>query len=417
MAKDNFTFEQWDAADVRDGTPELFYFAKISSLWHLSALICRPMVALQRIYQFVGRTTNWLYDHLRYLPQHRPVILCDQLINREEFPQLEARTLSRQRFDRRVWRRLTHNHPYPTDWWYVKRLAPCLFHSHFGDRAAEDYDFVESLGIPWFVSFYGADIYELGRETRWQDIYQQTFARVARVLVLGPKMKSQLEAIGCPPNKITIHPLGVCVQDLPFRPRILGKDEPLRILFAGTFREKKGIQYVIEAAALLRSSKLRFELHLVGDAAGKKGDDETKAAIFALIARFGLENVVKHSSYLAFRGLISLALDSHVFIAPSVTAANGDAEGTPFVLQQMMATSMPVIATTHSDIPYIFGEHASTMLVPERDAPAIALKLQRYIESPATLVEDGAKLRQQICSGFDVRSCAVRLRDVYESAL
>jgi colanic acid/amylovoran biosynthesis glycosyltransferase len=95
---------------------------------------------------------------------------------------------------------------------------------------------------------------------------------------------------------------------------------------------------------------------------------------------------------------------------------DGDAEGTPFVLQQMMATGMPAIATMHSDIPYLFGEHAH-LLVPERDARAIADRLQRYADEPDSLVTDGTALRDRISHAFDVSQCAAGLSDLYEEAL
>jgi len=90
--------------------------------------------------------------------------------------------------------------------------------------------------------------------------------------------------------------------------------------------------------------------------------------------------VTSHLPFLSFRRLMDLALKSDLFLAPSVTAADGDAEGTPFVLQQMMATGMPAIATTHTDIPYLFGELGDS-LVPERDVPAIARQLQHYADN------------------------------------
>jgi glycosyltransferase involved in cell wall biosynthesis len=80
----------------------------------------------------------------------------------------------------------------------------------------------------------------------------------------------------------------------------------------------------------------------------------------------------------------------------------------------MMATSMPVVATTHSDIPYIFGKH-SDLLVSERNALAIADKLQSYAQNPDSLVDDGTLLRKRICEEFDVRQCAAHLSDIYDS--
>ena len=367
-------------------------------------------VALQRCSQFVGRTTNWLYDHLRFVPRHNPIVLCDALLNRDEFPKLEAWCLHWS-LARRVWRRITDNRYYPSEQQNLKRLAPCVVHSHFGGDAVHDYKLHRSLDVPWVVSFYGADVYE--KSEAKHERYAQLFDEATRVLALGPVMKKHLSQLGCPEKKIGIHPLGVDVENLPAEPRILKRGEPLKILFAGTFREKKGIQYVIDAASLARRAGVRLQLELVGDSAGKSGDCETKDKVYHQIRRLGLEDLVTHRSFLSFRELVALALRSHVFVAPSVTAATGDAEGTPFVLQQMMATGMPVISTVHSDIPYLFGEH-NHLLVPERDARAIANRLQRYADDPKTLVADGAVLRDQVRGAFDVRVCAAHLSDLYD---
>jgi len=97
-----------------------------------------------------------------------------------------------------------------------------------------------------------------------------------------------------------------------------------------------------------------------------------------------------------------------------VTSADGDAEGTPFVMQQMMATGMPVIVTNHSDIPYIFGP-LQHQLVPERDSDAIATRLQQYAEEPEWLVVDGMAYRERIRTAFDVRACAARLSEIYDA--
>jgi colanic acid/amylovoran biosynthesis glycosyltransferase len=372
-------------------------------------------VALQRCTQFVGRTTNWLYDHLRYIPRYTPVILCHALVNRSEFPELKAWSFNRESMSRRIWHRVAKDRSYPSDWWRLKRLSPRVLHSHFGDEAVEDLAFQRGLGIPWIVSFYGADAYELGALPIWQDMYHRVFDRSARVLALGPAMKSRLEELGCPREKIAIHPLGVDAANLPSRTRVLRRGETLKLLFAGTFREKKGIPYLVEATSIVHRAGLPIHLTLVGDAQGKR-DEETKSTIFRLIDQLGIETVVTHHSYLPFRDLIGLALQSHVFVAPSVRAGDGDSEGTPFVLQQMMATGMPAIATLHSDIPYIFGEHAH-LLAPERDARAIADRIQFYAEHPDAIVTDGVLLREQIRTSFSIQSCAGHLSDLYDQVL
>jgi colanic acid/amylovoran/stewartan biosynthesis glycosyltransferase WcaL/AmsK/CpsK len=173
---------------------------------------------------------------------------------------------------------------------------------------------------------------------------------------------------------------------------------------------------LLEAAALLKRLRIPFVLYVVGDVMGKPGDTETKASVFARIGHLGLNDVVAYQPFLPFNELIALALRSHVFAAPSITAADGDAEGTPFVLQQMMATGMPAIATDHSDIPYLFGEYKH-LLVPERDSEAIAEVIQVYTEHPDRLVTDGMALRNRVSQAFDIRNCAARLSKLYDAAI
>jgi colanic acid/amylovoran biosynthesis glycosyltransferase len=357
---------------------------------------------------------NWLYDHLRFVKDHGPVVLTENLVNRGEFPLLEARCFDDKTFRRRVWHKFTGTRLYPSKKRWLQRVKPQLLHSHFGYVAVEDFQLQKFLQVPWFVSFYGADVYQLGRHDIWRRKYEPLFEQAAKLLVLGPVMATALEKLGCPKEKILVHPLGVDVDAIPGKARILREGEALKVLFAGTFREKKGARYVVEGASLARKAGVNLHLYIAGDAGEKPGDQEAKQEIGRLIRSCGLEESVTHCSFVPFQKLIELALSSHVFVVPSVTAADGDAEGTPFVLQQMMATGMPCIATNHSDIPFLFGEHHH-LLVPERDSRAIAERLECYAGNPDRLLEDGLKLHDRIHSTFNVRACAARLSEIYDA--
>ncbi len=379
------------------------------------AVSVHPLV-LHRCDRFVARTMNWLYDHLRFVPNVRQLVLCDSLQNRDEFPELDAWCVNPHSFARRVWRKLAGHRPYLVDLMRVKAHRPRVLHSHFGYVATEDFGLQEALGVPWLTGFYGADVYQLGLQPQWQETYNRLFERLSYALALGPVMADRLQKLGCPPDKVIVHPLGVEVDNLPFRPRVLRSGEPLKLLFAGTFREKKGIQYVLEGVSAAHRRGVKLHLHLVAGAMGKSGDEETRDAAFATIRRLGIEHVVTCSPLLPFQELLGLSLKCHLFVAPSVTASNGDCEGTPFVLQQMMATGMPALATVHSDIPFIFGD-LKHLLVPERDSNAIADRLQYYAENPEELITDGAAMRNRIRSAFDVRHCASQLAGIYRSLI
>ncbi len=370
-------------------------------------------VALERIDRFVSRTQNWFYDHMRFVPRHRPVVVCSSLENRSEFPDLEAVLLDPRRLPSRIWSRLRPGAIYPPDRRRLSSYAPVVLHSHLGYVAAEDQGLATALGVPWVASFYGADVYLLGQNPEWRRRYGLMFGRLQRVLSLGPAMSEALIGLGCPEEKLVIHPLGVDAGGLPFRPRERKKGEPVRLLFAGTFREKKGATYLVRAAALLRQRGVPLALTLVGDAAARPGDKESKAEIFRLIGDLGLGDRVQHHSWMRFDRLVELGLASHIFVVPSVTAADGDREGTPAVMGQMMATAMPTIATRHSDIPYTFGPYADR-LVPERDPVALADAIQAYVDDPDRMTREGLEYREHILAHFDVRTCAARLSDLYD---
>jgi colanic acid/amylovoran biosynthesis glycosyltransferase len=374
----------------------------------------RP-VALQRTDRFVARTMNWMYDHLRFVRRHRPVVLADRLENRVEFPELDASVLAGRSIPERAWRKLQPRRLYPPTSRRLRSIEPAVIHSHFGYVAARDHALHQALGVPWFAAFYGADVYLHGREPEWQERYARLFPSLHRALVLGPVMAEALRALGCPADRIVIHPLGVDAEGIPHQERSFERDRPLEILFAGTSREKKGLVYLVEAAGLLQQRGLDFRLHLVGDIGTRPEDLETSAEIERVIRKAGIEPRVVRHSWLEFHQLIDLALRCHLFVAPSVTARDGDAEGTPFVIQQLMLTAMPVISTRHSDIPFLYGPYAS-LLVPERDAKSLADRIQSYRDAPETILRDGRLLRQRMLEAFDVRRCADRLSDLYEAA-
>ncbi len=371
-------------------------------------------VALQRADAFVGRTMNWLYDHLRHLPDYRPVVLAGALQNRSEFPLIEARLWPGRSVGARAWRRVIRRPYTPGELRWLARLGPRVLHSHFGYVAAGDHHLHQALGIPWCIGFYGADVFMHRHQPEWRDRHSALFAAATRVLALGPFMADALAALGCPRDRIVIHPLGVDAGDIPSAPRVREAGHPLRVLFAGTFREKKGLIHLLEAMDLLDRRRVPVQLTIVGGPGGRPDDQRTEAAIRARLAARGAGDGITVHSWLPFQSLMREALAHHVFVAPSIEAADGDMEGTPFVIQQMMLSAMPVVATRHSDIPFLFGPHAD-LLVAERDATGIADALQRYLEEPDLVNAHGEQMRRRMLEAFDVRACSADLARIYRS--
>jgi colanic acid/amylovoran biosynthesis glycosyltransferase len=228
-------------------------------------------------------------------------------------------------------------------------------------------------------------------------------------------MASCVVALGCPADKVQVHHLGVALNDLPFRPREYLPTKPLRVLIAGSFREKKGIPYAIEALARL-AGQTELEVTIIGDSDGSAASEKEKRKILQAIENCGLTDKTKMLGYQSHATLISEALDHHIFLSPSVTAQNGDTEGgAPVSIIEMAATGMPVVATRHCDIPEIVHDGVTGFLADERDTEGLVKCLERLVGQPDSWGELAQNARRHIEQSFDARLQGEQLGELYQS--
>lgn len=401
------------------------------SAWpSLSELLRRlrgePADASIRVVQSCGvwlpRTQAWLFEQVRWLPPDvTSHVACESTTNLDAFPAAHLHALS----DEPRWRRapdvLARRLRLRTHLSFltrvIRRARGQLLHSHFGHAGWADRGAARAARVPHVVTFYGADISQLpASEPRWRGRYRELFASAARVLCEGPHMRRCAIDLGCPPEKVLVHHLGVDVAGLPFEPREWSGDEPLRVLLAGTFREKKGFPLALRALGALRARRpaLRLEITIIGDAAGKPGDAEEKAAILETLRA---ERLAPHARLLGFQPhdvLTSEARQHHLFLSPSMTARDGDTEGgAPVSILEMAASGMPVVSTTHCDIPNILRDRVSGVLAPERDLDALISGLEWLVDDPARWRPLAEAARERVCASFDAEAQGQRLAAIY----
>jgi colanic acid/amylovoran biosynthesis glycosyltransferase len=97
-----------------------------------------------------------------------------------------------------------------------------------------------------------------------------------------------------------------------------------------------------------------------------------------------------------------------------VTAADGDTEGgAPVSIIEAMASGMPVVATTHCDIPAIVSNNHSGLLVPERDVDALVDRLDYLISRPGRAREMGRNGRTLIEKNHSIKRQVEKLEEIY----
>jgi colanic acid/amylovoran biosynthesis glycosyltransferase len=230
-------------------------------------------------------------------------------------------------------------------------------------------------------------------------------------------MAQRIIQLGCPEYKVRVQHLGVDVERITFQPRQWCVGEPLRVLIAASFREKKGIPYAVEAVALLRQ-KIPVELTIIGDAGKDEASQEEKRKILVAIEQAGLKPVTRLLGYQSHARMLQEAYQHHVFLHPSVSAQDGDDEGgAPVCITEMLATGMPVVSTNHCDIPEVMGAALSHLLAPERDAPALMNLMQKLICAPEEWTTLGRLGRQRIETEFNQSTMAGHLFEAYKNIL
>lgn len=370
--------------------------------------------------EWLPQTQTWMHTQVRHLPPGRidAHVVCERTANLDQFglPNIHARP-ARSRivagWERALWRlRVRRHDPHLVT---VGRAIGCnVVHSHFGHVGWMNLASVRRLGARHVTTFYGTDVNRLPVEhPRWRARYRQLFDEVDRVLCEGPYMARCVVDLGCPPEKVRVQHLGVDLADVPFRPRTWHPGEPLRVLVAASFREKKGIPYAIAALARVQA-QVDVSLTLIGDAGSEPGSLLEKQRILHALSRSGLEGRTRLLGYQPHHVLWQEAYAHHVFVAPSVTAANGDTEGgAPVTIAEMAATGMPVVSTMHCDIPEVLEPGVSGLLAAERDADGLADHLQWLVKYPERWNELVCAARTRLEREFDARTLGDRLADHY----
>jgi glycosyltransferase involved in cell wall biosynthesis len=87
------------------------------------------------------------------------------------------------------------------------------------------------------------------------------------------------------------------------------------------------------------------------------------------------------------------------------------------VLVEAMASGLPVVSTNISGIPELITDNANGLLVPQRDATALAQAIERLLNDETLRVRLGAAGRETVCRDFDSRRNVQALHRLFMESL
>ena len=170
---------------------------------------------------------------------------------------------------------------------------------------------------------------------------------------------------GHPSGRIWYVPNGTTAQF--FRPRTFSESSATKLLYVGTWLDRKGIYYLVDAfsALAVRDPHLRLTI------AGCLVSDERVKTDFPQSLRDRL-NVVP---FLRRAEMPDVYSSHDIFVFPSLM------EGMPLTLIEAMATAMPVVTTNTCGMADVVEHNGNGLLVPPADAPQLAAAIGDLITS------------------------------------
>jgi len=290
----------------------------------------------------------------------------------------------------------------------LARAAPFdIVHAHYGDLALELGVAAELVSAPLVASFYGYDCSSYPRRYG-ENVFAPLFARAALVTALSEVMAERLRALGCPADRIRLHRIGVDTSA--FSPSAPARTATPRLLTVARLVEKKGVDTLIRALALLRPEFPALRLDLVGDGPLRPGLERLASAE-------GLAEAVRFHGAQSEIRIVEFMRDADCFVLASVTGADGDEEGTPTALMEASSMALPVVSTWHSGIPEVVLDGQTGLLVPPGDIEALADRIRRLLRDPDLRRRLGDRGRAHIAEHFDMPVLTRRLEAIYRETL
>lgn len=242
-------------------------------------------------------------------------------------------------------------------------------HVHFAHTPAQVAMYASAFsGIPFTVTAHANDIFErpllLPRKAR----------RAWKMLTISQFNVDHLRRIGVPAAKLAVVRCGVSFSARADRP-LFEHRERYRVGTLCRLVEKKGIDDLIRATALLREAPWQLELSVAGDG-------PMLQSLKALAVELGVADRVRFEGALAHQAVTDWLHSLDVFALPCKTDARGDMDGIPVALMEAMSQRVPVVSTRISGIPELVVHERTGLLAEPANPPSLARELGRLLDDP-----------------------------------
>jgi len=288
----------------------------------------------------------------------------------------------------------------------LKRLRIDVALAEYGMTGAEIQHACRIAGVPLVVCFYGFDAWRASLVARYLPAYQRMFVGAAAIVAVSSSICQRLLEWGAPAYKV--HHIVCGADPEQFGGAAPGAAEP-RFVAVGRFVEKKAPQLTVRAFREVVAEAPSATLTMVGD--GPLLEPTRRLA-----AELGLASHVDFPGVLPPEQVAALLARARGFVQHSVTASDGDREGTPVAIVEAQMSGLPVVATRHSGIPEVVLDGETGLLVDEGDTAAMGRAMAQLAHDPVLAGRLGHRAREHARARFALGESLQTLAKVLERA-
>jgi glycosyltransferase involved in cell wall biosynthesis len=218
------------------------------------------------------------------------------------------------------------------------------------------------------------------------------YRKASAIIAVSPLARTEVSRYGRGfLDKTVVIPNGIVLSEFgPAAPRPRRGDAALRCLCVAFMQARKGLEYLLEACALLAADGALVAAGDPGGGAGVGvtivGDGPHFLRLKAKARDLGVSDLVRFAGRLDRTSLRQEFASADAFVLPSLW------EGQGIVFLEAMAAGLPIVATRIPGVEGTLEHGANALLVPPRDSAALAramLELARDPELRARLASEG----------------------------
>ena len=260
----------------------------------------------------------------------------------------------------------------------------------YGNHANHLLPLLKKIKIPFVVHFHGYDA-SVNSVVETCNNYKDVFNLASKVIVVSNVMKEKVENMGCTKNKIVLATYGPNDLFFNMKPTFSKK----QFISIGRFVEKKAPNLLILAFSKVVAKYPNYILKMAGDGVLLNTCEN-------LVTHLGIGNNIQFLGVVNQEEYRSELQNSLAFVQHSITADNGDMEGTPLAVLEASAAGVPVVSTYHAGIPDVIIHKQTGLLCEEKDVQKMAENIIELIENKELAIRLGTNGKARIKNEFNM---------------